>query len=188
MLDARSLGFVPIRQPIELLDRAAPAEVTLTMTSTKAYLDTVRVTTTRLYTRDSNGFEKRRRSTGSGYFFDREALERRRAAFTSDILRLVPGVRVVPYRGDHVILMRSLGIDYCQPDVFVDGVALIDSRNRSDGNGTQMLDWWTDPETIDAMEVYPRGVSTPPQFNYSRGNCGSIVIWTRPPRPARERR
>jgi carboxypeptidase family protein len=49
--------------------------------------------------RDRNGFEQRRKM-GNGYYLEREQIEARRAPRFTEVLRTVPGVRLVPTSGE----------------------------------------------------------------------------------------
>jgi len=35
------------------------------------------------------------------------------------------------------------------------------------------------PNHVAAMEIYPRAVSAPPQYQPLNGTCGVVLIWTR---------
>ena len=109
------------------------------------------------------GFEDRRQ-TRSGTFFDRQDIEARNPFVLTDLLRLVPGARVIPAgsRGNTVRLRGG-----CRPSLWVDGVPLM----TLDGMDDFLL-----PMDIEAVEVY-LGVSLPVQFGSN--SCGAIVVWTR---------
>ncbi len=169
-MEARAIGFVPVRRPVDV----HPEGETLTelrMESMATYLDTVKVVAERLFTsRRMQEFEERRKS-GFGYFFDEQAIERRNPFTVADVMRMVPGVIVMPGRASgNVVAMRGASFSaYCVPAVFIDGVQVF----NDDGN----LDALVNVQDIKAVEVYSRTGSLPAQFQTLRG-CGSIVIWT----------
>lgn len=92
-LAVRALGFIPARATVHLMTGGARNNAQVSLTSLKAYLDTIRVTTTRVYSRDMNGFESRKRA-GQGHFIDRAQIERRKATVPSDLLQMIPRVEV----------------------------------------------------------------------------------------------
>lgn len=112
-----------------------------------------------------------RRSAGFGAFLTRQEWERRDPRLPSDLLRMVPGLRVVPSGNglDYVVLDRR----NCRVRYFLDG-ARLNSTFRLDEIPVQ----W-----IEALEVYRGPAEVPAQFRgfsaTERGGCGVIVIWTR---------
>jgi hypothetical protein len=41
------------------------------------------------------------------------------------------------------------------------------------------IDELVNPTSVAAMEVYPRAVQAPPQYQSLNGVCGVILIWTK---------
>ena len=118
-----------------------------------------------------------RRTTQRGTFVTRKDFEKRNLRIASDILRLVPGVQVVPARvGTQVVMTRGAGARRCVPQLYVHSTPY--SGNFDDFSA----------EDIEAVEVYVGISEIPPDLNtMGRPICGAIVIWTRepPPRPRR---
>lgn len=175
-LEARALGFLPIRRAIDVYpDSDVVAD--LQMESLKTVLDTVKVTAQRIYmSPDMREFEMRKKS-GWGYFMDEDAINKRDPIYVSDLFRMTPGVTVMWSGGfGYSILMRSRSLmsAYCVPAYFIDGM-----RVSVDGG---QIDNWVSPQDIRAVEVYTRASNVPPQFNTMDG-CGSIVIHTGGRRP-----
>jgi hypothetical protein len=109
-------------------------------------------------------FYERKRRGGWGRFIEREEIERRHPLWMSDMLRMVPGVRVSPGRGaGNVVRMRG----GCSPTLWLDGMPL---------RGTQ-IDEVVFPADVAGVEVY-HSTGMPVQF-MSHGGCGAIVVWTR---------
>lgn len=167
MIDVRAVGYYPARRAVNVLAGAAPIRVTLS--STKSVLDTVRVRAQLAVNQRMGGFTERRRSSGSGRFFNAEEIARRQPVLLADLFRTIPGMDLT---GD-AILMRGLTLDKCAPDFYVNG-AFIGAIDAVD------LDAIAKPADVLGIEVYPVGTE-PPQFNRSMGGegCGSVLIWTK---------
>lgn len=153
---------------------------------------------------DLVGFYQRQRAD-FGHFITRDKIEARRAARVSDVLQVVPGVRLLPDSravGARVRVQLRSALDQrgavCEPRVFIDGLVAIrgDSRPTSavfnesafEDLGAEdprapdpAVDDVVDPLDIEAIEVYRSGAEVPAHFGgmspYTR--CGVIVIWTR---------
>jgi hypothetical protein len=171
-LEARAVGFAPSRQPVDIGPGAAgAAEVELT--NLGITLDTIKVTAQRIYTRPLDDFERRRR-TGMGRFLDEKEIERRKPILLTDLLRMVPGVYVVPSGwGGEDVLMRGgpgLGSGMCRPDLVIYG-----SRQINDGAFPMNTLVWANE--LRAVEVYSRAAQVPAEFQTMTG-CGAIVVWT----------
>jgi len=168
-IELRALGYVPETRELTLKANADTA-LDVTLTSFKTVLDTIHVVSTRLYNRDSNGFE-RRRKMGFGSYFDDATIMRRRPYDMYSLLYGIPSMQVVSRGFDRSVLMRG-PTGMCAPNLFVDGM-----RMSSDLAG--QLDMLVRPEEVAAMEVYRPG-SVPAEF-FTFDSCGAIVIWTKPP-------
>lgn len=178
VLHVRAVGFYPQRVVVDVVDDAPT--IFTELPTMKAVLDTVRVTASRV-TRESRGFEERRR-TGIGRFVTREDVLRRQPLVTSDIFQSVAGLRVErtdnPNDGRRVMMSGSVG-DRCWPAIYIDGQYMSDL-------GADEIDTFVRPGEIMGIEVYS-GPWAPVQFTRGMagiggvGNlCGSIVIWTQP--------
>lgn len=116
----------------------------------------------------------RHRVNGQGIYLDREELEKRRTPRLSDVLRRMPGVRVVTDRTGRSLLRmgRSSSGRDCPPEFWIDGVRAqflgVDDVPVSD---------------IEALEVYRGPSGLPPEFNsrFTNAQCGAVIIWTRVP-------
>ena len=108
-------------------------------------------------------FEGRRRSR-PGTFLDREEIEARHPSLFTDILRMVPGARVVPTDPYNFTVRLRGG---CRPTLWVDGMQLLTEEGMDD---------LLMPMDVEAVEVY-HSAALPVQFGSS--NCGAIVVWTR---------
>ncbi|MEO8193005.1 MAG: carboxypeptidase regulatory-like domain-containing protein [Gemmatimonadales bacterium] len=170
MLEVRALGFYPERRPVDVVAGAPPIRVALS--TLKAVLDTVRISASRIrYDRDRNGFQQRRRS-GFGRYLTQQDVARWRPIDTSDLFRLVPGVRVERSSNGfekHILIRGPFGM--CSPTVYVDDHAM--NNFTADD-----IDSWVSPKDIAGIEIYT-GAGVPAQFQQGLSGCGSIVIWTK---------
>lgn len=174
-VEARAVGFLPQRRAVDILE-GADGVADLTLESFGTYLDTVKVTTQRVFTSSRlREFEERKRA-GFGYFMDEDAINKRNPIFMSDLFRMTPGVLIAPGpAGRNRVLMRATGMQaYCQPEIFLDGMRV----SNIDGD----LEAIVNVQDVRAVEVYTRGSNVPAQFQTLAG-CGSMVIWTGGRRP-----
>lgn len=115
----------------------------------------------------------RRRERGQGHYITREEIEGRHTSRLSDVVRSVPGVRLVRTRGGFGLRFQSapsirLG---CAPMIWVDG-------QRAPGMELDELG----AMEVEGIELYSGPSQTPMRF--SQGNqstCGTVVIWSRVP-------
>ena len=166
----RRLGFTPKRVSLTLVEgRVDSMHVVLVAIPFElAGITTQAATFGRLA--DFN----RHRVNGQGFYLDRAELEKRRTPRLSDVLRRLPGVRVVTDRTGRTLLRMgraSSGRD-CPPEFWIDGVR------------AQMLGVDDVPVSdIEALEVYRGPSGLPPEFNsrFTNAQCGAVIIWTRVP-------
>lgn len=171
-VEIRAIGYYPETRSVDLV-AGRRATVDVTLSTLRSVLDTVKVFASRVYSTDRSGFERRRRASAAGRFFDQNDVLRLRPTDITRLLDRVPGVT----RGwgmDAPILMRSAsGGGYCQPAVYIDGMRLTE-LTASD------IAMWVRPEELAGMEVYSRGGHVPAEYTRLDG-CGTIVLWTQRP-------
>jgi hypothetical protein len=161
----RRLGFQPRTYTIQIREGASRAFLRVVLDPMPAELEKVivmaRVTASggRL-----KSFYERKARNPWGTFIDREELERRRPLWMSDVLRMIPGVRVIPTRYGNAIRVRD-----CAPTLWLDGMPL---------RGTE-VDEVVAPSDVAGVEVYRSMAGMPVEFMDMRTNCGAIVVWTR---------
>lgn len=145
---------------------------TFPLSATALSLPTVAVSDTMTHTHWLDQFE-RRRSSSRGTFITRVEIEHRGARSGTDIVRSVPGVRLVSLRGgmgNQVVMTRGGGARTCYPTMFVQGMPY-----------SGLLDDFV-ADDIEALEVYVGVSEIPTELDKNgRGICGAIVIWTRDP-------
>lgn len=118
------------------------------------------------------GFEARR-AAGFGRFLTHKDIESRRASRTSDLLRGMPGLVLIPVRrgrgpGSNIAMRGPAGL--CQPAIYIDGSYIAPFTEMS-------MDDVISPLVIDAVEVYNSTSTAPIQFR--TGNCGVVLFWTK---------
>jgi len=177
-LEVRAIGFSPAQVPVDIL--AGQAETgDVELAAIAVTLDTVRVTAQRTYaSRRLLELERRQRS-GMGHILDAKEINKRNPWVLTDLLRNMPGIRMVPGRfSSYVVRMRSpKGFGFCQPEFIVDNVRVFVDDDFPIDNIVPMDD-------INAVEVYTNMV---PGEYYNPNDCGVIAITSggRPPPPPR---
>ena len=113
----------------------------------------------------------RHRTSGNGYFFNRRELDSLRVNRLSDVLRRLPGIRLMPDRTGRIQLRMGRS-PTCPPDFWIDGQP-VPHLNVDD---VPLPD-------VEALEIYRGAPGLPPEYNNRLGNpgCGAVVIWTRLP-------
>ena len=169
----RRLGFEPAQVDVRI--RAGRTDsLVITMTTLVAELDEIAV----MAERDarSKKFLSQfwsRRKTGFGAYLTRDEIEDRHAENFVDLVRRMPGVRILQQNGRPVIrFSRSMGPRDCPPQYFVDGMRI---ENGSPDEFT--------PSDVEALEIYT-GLSNLPveyQPRHDTYTCGAVVVWTRLP-------
>ncbi len=113
-------------------------------------------------------FDRRRRER-HGVFITAEQIETNNATTLMDVLRNVPGVRLMcTTRGCQVRMTRSARGGGCQPDWVLDGLPATFSSTPS-----------MSTIGIVGIEIYRSLSETPPEFLKSDSQCGVIAIWTK---------
>ena len=111
-----------------------------------------------------------RQQRGFGHFIGPKDLERVPGSVPSQILRRVPGIRVL--MGGRIVIRGGEGLmgGGCHPRVLVDGVAV---RIGADDS----LDDYIPLQWIEGIEVYKSAPSIPAHWR-AHNVCGLIAIWT----------
>lgn len=170
ILDVRAIGYVPARQTVHLLLGDVANQEAVVLTNVQAFLDTIRVSAQRVFSRDVTGFEQRKR-TGFGRYIDRAEIDRQRPFRTTDLIRMMPSVYVEPSTFGATVWMRGISGTRCRPAVYLDGVLF--AAEFGD------IDVLTIPDELEAVEVYTRATQAPGMYADMRGGCGSVLLWSR---------
>ena len=164
MVDVRAIGYQPRRFAVDLRAGSAPSLDVILSTFTNE-LALVRISASQW----RDGFDQRR-TKHLGMFVDEDVIRARDPMFVADIVRSLPGVRLVRTGGfsDRILLgtLRSS----CEPSVYVDGRLRVE--------GTENLDAIVQADDVQAVEVYRYAAEVPMQF-LAPPSCGAILIWRR---------
>lgn len=182
---ARRLGYRPGRREI-VVPAGGTAQIDFVLIRNPTEMTPIAVTARREpYDARLSGFRDRVEKRASGYLFTREQIERSANRSTMDLVRGIPGVRIMTNpRGTGQARSVRFRSNRCPPLVFIDGMAA--SAGEFD---LETLDL----NMVEGVEVYLSSTSMPPEFfAVSRGQeqCGVIAVWSRPtqlraPRPRR---
>jgi len=173
LLLARHLGYVVESAPVDLTPRETQ-HVSLTLPKFVAMMDPVLVTARRTAALDRVGFNQRSRGA-SGYFLGPDRLKNMHPFYMTDILRLVPSLRIVNTpTGATVTSSRGVtslsGSSGCV-QYFVDDMPFTEME-PGDANS------FISGSEIVAVEVYQPGLA-PAQYIRGTGSCVTILLWTR---------
>jgi len=169
LLLVRHLGFVAQDVPVDLSSREE-TRVTIRLPKFVALMDPVLVTARRSVALDKVGFSKRSK-TAFGYFIGPDRLATMHPYQVTDVLRLVPGIRVnYGPDGETVSSTRDVMGGGCV-QYYVDDMPFLE---LTPGDVNRFV---TGGEIV-AVEVY-QGYNTPAQYMRAGGSCTTIVLWTR---------
>lgn len=161
-LEARRIGYVMWSGPVDLRNgRTLRQDVQLVRVVS---LDSVHIVARRSLYRD---FE-RHRNGGFGTYFDEGEIERRQPFQTSDMIRMLPGFRVVS-DGMNVRIESSRGAVSLSRKRSCEVNVVIDRMQHMEINSVH-------PADIGAIEAYRGSAGAPPEYD---APCGVIVIWTK---------
>jgi hypothetical protein len=173
-LEVRAVGFAPIQRPVDIV-QGAPDATEVALENLAIMLDTVRVSAERIYTSPRTADFERRLRSGMGHIIEAKEIAKRQAVSLTDVLRMVPGVLIMPSRyTNEDVMMRGgqavLGGGLCRPDIYIDGA-------RAANDPTFPINSIVLVNEIRAVEVYARPASAPSEYR-SLSGCGVILLWT----------
>jgi hypothetical protein len=171
-------------EQVVVLSADAVATVDIALRARVTKLAAVNVTATAVRARLAPFYDRMRdseRGINHGYFITPEDMERRRPTLITNMLEGLNGIHVERWPGStdpkNVIVrgaLREAG-GYCVMTVYLDGVRV----QGIAGGGHESINLFIHPTTVLAIEVYPRPVSAPPQYQSLNGTCGVVLIWTK---------
>lgn len=167
----RRLGFSPASAVVNV-DPRVPAVAEVTLTRIVQHLSPIVIRGTAAeYTGRLAGFY-RRRQMGNGHFLTVAEIEKYHSSQFSDVMRRIPGVRIVSTRMIPRAVRFRANDTGCWPLVWLDGSPLPSGEFDVD---------FISPSTVQALEVYSSVATIPPEFMGARGlgSCGVIVIWSK---------
>lgn len=173
-LSVRRLSYEPHQRRV-LVVAGAQDSLRITLVAIPALLNPVNVTKGEIRHRENIEDFYRRMTGGVGQYIGREDIEKRWGGTPSDMIRTIPGVRLIrTATGGYGVRFpnTSLGRFDCAPMIWIDG-------QRAPGmeiDGVTLAD-------LEGIELYKGPSTTPLQFSQGQGsnNCGTIVMWSRPP-------
>jgi len=170
LLIARQLGFDALRTAVNVTSRE-PTTVTLTLGRMVNVMDPVLVVARANYALERSGFNSRKKS-GTGYYFNREDIERRQPNYITNMLVNLPEVTVAQERGGAAVQRRRrvIGGGPNCTRLYVDG---FEWSNVGPGDLDAI-----NPADVIGLELYP-GQVVPAQFRdpFDK-NCVTLVVWT----------
>jgi hypothetical protein len=168
----RRIGYLPAK--LRVGASALVDWIRVTLDPTPAQLAPVEVSRPAMKLRAGFAEFRQRRERGLGKYVTREEILARRASLTTDVLRTIPGVRVVGGRGlGGVRFQSSTNVrGDCMPLIWLDGQAVPDMElNEIPLGDIEGIELYNGPSTV-PMEF------APPSWTES---CGAVVVWTRVP-------
>ncbi len=149
-----------------VLEEAGEVDLRVQMVRVDYALDPVIALAVRRSRLERVGFYDRL-EVGIGHFVTREQLVASEQSSVSEVLREVPGVRIVPgiARASRILLRGG-----CLPRVVLDGLLL---------TGRVVVDDLVSTYDVEAIEVY-HGASAPILYT-GETTCGVVMVWTRNP-------
>ena len=168
----RRIGFRP-DSVLVMVTAGRATEANVRLVATPQHVTPVIVTAARTsHTGRLRSFYERREK-GLGRFFSAEDIAARRPRVVTDLIRTIPGARLINHNGARIVTFRD---HRCLPLVWVDGspasTAYLDP------------DLFT-PSSLAGIEVYAGLSTVPPELTLARGksSCGVIALWTNVPEP-----
>ncbi|MFL5508035.1 MAG: carboxypeptidase regulatory-like domain-containing protein, partial [Gemmatimonadaceae bacterium] len=168
VLLARHVGFMGQTTGVDLTSRE-PAQVAMSLPRLVEMMDPVLILARKTMQLDKVGFVARRK-LGIGHFIGPEQLEKWPPGYFSEILATVPGIRVRPGIHGGVISSARSGASTCM-QYFHDDQPY---EELSPGDINRFII----TRELVAIEVY-QAEETPAAFVGPRGDCTTIVIWTK---------
>ncbi len=202
LLHVRRVGYSPTVTPeFEVPAAGTEVELTVLLPQDALVLDTLSVEgeAERFAPGPMRGFYERKR-LGLGLFLTREEWKERTPTRITDILRGLPGVRIIHVaNGGYAVemartpkRMRITSLSgmggggrkeaNCPVSYYLDGIKFVPTER---GINELAL-----PSDIEAIEVYRGPSETPGEFlNTNDLGCGAVAIWTRrAPRPEKKKK
>jgi hypothetical protein len=180
VLSFRRLGYQSGSMLVDSLERRRTLAVA--MTALPAQLDAVSVSADALHTRQTrlSGFDERAQRRAGGTYLQRLDLQKAQTARVSDMMRRVPGTRVVDNGGVLMVASsRGYKADLRRGDAMAPCVMRVgvDGQIKEAGFSINTID----PSDIYGIEIYNGPATMPPEFSGLRTDsfCGLIMIWTR---------
>ena len=194
----RSVGYRPVRVSVQLVSADTVQVNAVMVREGTQQLDPVEVKAVPAAPRGlgREAFEERRK-LGFGRFIDSAELRRSEMRRTSDLLRAIPGLRIVRFRecegpnstrcsppedraasgrGGGTSMIPRQNQEYCWMSVLLDGVPVYQS-----GSSRPPPDFSRDfrPSELESIEVYRSSAEVPSEYGGASAACGVILLWSK---------
>jgi hypothetical protein len=162
-VEARAIGLEP-RVVAVKLSTVAPASVAIRLTKPVQELSRVLVFGKIPKTRQDLLDFQQRRMKGLGHYFTQDDPFLNRAVEVSNVLTMVPGVRVLSTgRFGHVVVIHG----GCPADIYIDGIKVNTAFEDVDD---------IPPNQIAGIEIYAGALEAPARLPSPSG-CGVVALW-----------
>lgn len=189
----RRIGF----SPVEIRFDASPdTAIHVRMTALATALPELRITGRAAFVSlDLNGFYRRmkdaERGINHGYFVTPEDFEVRKPHLITQMAEGNPAVyirhNILNPREDGIVgtpcstqskMCVPMGPNLlrCVMTVYLDRVRIVGKSGNAQDDFVNEL---VVPTQVAAMEIYPRGVGAPPEYQPESGSCGVVLIWSK---------
>jgi hypothetical protein len=128
---------------------------------------------------DLGGFYRRmkdaERGINHGYFLTPEDFEIRKPTLITNMAEGVPATKVYHNPGN---ARKNIiqGLNGCQMTVYLDRIRVV---GKLPGRVDDFVNELIEASTVAAMEIYPRAVGAPPEYQALNGTCGVVLLWTK---------
>lgn len=178
----RRIGFEPQELKLDALPDTA---LLVRMKALAMVLPEQRITTGAAFVSlDLHGFYRRMRDVergiNHGYFITPEELDFRKPAFVTAAVEQLPTVRIRPIAGG-LPLNRKMRIEDrngCPMTVYLDRIRIQPTMVRG-RNQDEEVNTIVQTSSVAGIEVYPRAIGAPPEYQANNGTCGIVLIWTK---------
>jgi TonB family protein len=169
-LIARRIGFRPESLAVSVR-QGIIAEVEVRMRATPQQMTPVVVDGGRARPTGRLRAFNERRARGQGHFFTAADIDRRNPSLVTDLLRMIPGVRITRQGAQSIVTFRG---QRCTPLIWLDGAPATAGYLDPD---------IFSPGSLAGIEVYAGPATVPPELMWVRGKgaCGVIALWSRVP-------
>ena len=155
------------------------------MTTVAMALPEQRITTGAAFVSlDLHGFYRRMRDVergiNHGYFITPEELDFRKPVLLTAAVEQLPTVRIRPIPGG-LPLNRKMRIEDrngCPMTVYLDRIRIQPTMVRG-RNQDEEVNTIVQTSSVAGIEVYPRAIGAPPEYQANNGTCGIVLIWTK---------
>lgn len=167
-LGGERLGYITIISVPLTLSARDTLDVEFRLSTRAVVLEPLVVTSKRRRAGPLADFDERARQRRFGTFITRADIEQRHPYTTTDLLRTIPGLQLIPRAlgGGHHVRIRN-----CAPVIYIDGmhVPLLGMT----------IDDLIPVQSLEGIEVYRSPAEAPAEYTVHNSGCGVILLWSR---------